>query len=75
MLFTFLFILVFSFEMPFTRIAVEKEPKEQNMKIWISDFLANGVARPTRNQKLSPFGNVFQPVAFYHPMFGVIWEF
>ena len=44
------------------------------MKIRISGFWANGVARSTRNQKLSPFGNVLQPVGFYDPIFGVIGE-
>ena len=42
------------------------------MKIRISDFWANGVARSTRNQKLSSCGNVLQPVGFYDPIFGVI---
>ena len=42
------------------------------MKIWISGFWANAMARSTRNQKLSPFGKVLQPVAFYDPIFGVI---
>ena len=60
--------------MPFTRIAVEKEPTEQNMQIRISDFWPNGVATSTRNQKLSPFRNVLQPAGFYDPIFGVIWE-
>ena len=54
------------------RIATEKQPKQLNMKIWISGFWANGVARPTKNHKLSPFGDVLQPVGFYDPMFGVI---
>ena len=49
-----------------------KEPKEENIQIRISDFWANGVARSTKNQKLSPFGNVLQPVGFYDPIFGVI---
>ncbi len=44
------------------------------MKIWISDLWAKGVAKPTKNKKLSPFGNVLQPVGFYDPIFGVIWE-
>ena len=44
------------------------------MNIGISDFWANGVARSTRNQKLSPFGNVLQPVAFYDLIFRVIWK-
>ena len=60
--------------LPFTRIAVEKGPKRHNLKIRISGFWANGVARSTRNQKLSPFGNVFQPIALYDPIFGVIWK-
>ena len=42
------------------------------MKIMISDFWANGVGKSTKNQKLSPFGNVLQPVGFYDPIFGVI---
>ena len=42
------------------------------MNIGISDLWANGVARSTKNQKLSPFGNVLQPVGFYDPIFRVI---
>ena len=46
----------------------EKEQKQQKRQIWISGFWANGVARPTGNQKLSPFGGVLQPVGFYDPI-------
>ena len=49
-----------------------KRAKEENIKIRISDFWAKGVAKSTKNQKLSPFGNVLQPVGFYDPIFGVI---
>ncbi len=52
--------------------AVKKKQKRQNMKIRISDFWANGVARSMRKQKLSPVGNVLQPVGFHDPIFGVI---
>ena len=30
------------------------------------------MARSTKNQKLSPFGDVLQPVGFYDPIFAVI---